>query len=123
MLGHLWDGLVLMLNWGSLLAVLAGLVAGIVVGALPGLTATMAIAILAPFTFFMRPEIGIPFLLAALAVKPFMAFMQKFKRHLHKVEVVAGALLVITGILIFTNSLGQLSYYILDLFPWLAKIG
>lgn len=64
MLGHLWDGLVLMLNWGSLLAVLIGLVAGIVVGALPGLTATMAVAILAPFTFFMRPEIGIPFLLA-----------------------------------------------------------
>ena len=64
MIGHLIDGLMLMLNWASLLAVLVGLVAGIVVGALPGLTATMAVAILAPFTFFMRPEIGIPFLLA-----------------------------------------------------------
>ena len=64
MIGHLYDGLLLMLNWSSLLAVLVGLVAGIIVGALPGLTATMAIAILAPFTFFMRPEVGIPFLLA-----------------------------------------------------------
>ena len=67
--------------------------------------------------------LGIPFLLAALAVKPFMAFMQKFRRHLHKVEIVAGALLVVTGLLIFTNSLGQFSYYILEAFPWLAKFG
>ncbi|WP_298721142.1 cytochrome c biogenesis protein CcdA [uncultured Ferrovibrio sp.] len=67
--------------------------------------------------------LGIPFLLAALAVKPFMTFMQKFRRHLHKVEIVAGALLVVTGILIFTNSLGQFSYYLLEIFPWLANFG
>lgn len=67
--------------------------------------------------------LGIPFLLAALAVKPFMAFLQRFKRHLHKVEIVAGSLLVVTGVLIFTNSLGQFSYYLLEIFPWLAKFG
>ncbi|HEX6959500.1 MAG TPA: cytochrome c biogenesis protein CcdA [Ferrovibrio sp.] len=67
--------------------------------------------------------LGIPFLLAALAVKPFMAFMQRFKRHLHKVEIVAGAMLVVTGVLIFTNSLGQFSSYLLEFFPWLANIG
>ncbi len=67
--------------------------------------------------------LGIPFLLAALAVRPFMRFMQRFRRHLRKVEIGAGALLVLTGILIFTNSLGQFSYFLLDLFPWLATIG
>ncbi len=67
--------------------------------------------------------LGIPFLLAALAVRPFMRFMQRFRRHLRKVEISAGALLVLTGILIFTNSLGQFSYFLLDLFPWLATIG
>jgi cytochrome c-type biogenesis protein len=67
--------------------------------------------------------LGIPFLLAALAVKPFMRFMQRFRRHLRKVEFGAGALLVLTGVLIFTNSLGQFSYFLLDLFPWLATIG
>lgn len=67
--------------------------------------------------------LGIPFLLAALAVKPFMRFMQRFRRHLRKVEIAAGALLVLTGILIFTSSLGQFSYFLLDLFPWLATIG
>lgn len=67
--------------------------------------------------------LGIPFLLAALAVRPFMRFMQRFRRHLRKVEIGAGALLVLTGVLIFTNSLGQFSYFLLDLFPWLATIG
>jgi len=67
--------------------------------------------------------LGIPFLLAALAVKPFMRFMQRFRHHLHKVEIAAGILLVLTGILIFTSSLGQFSYFLLDLFPWLATIG
>jgi putative tricarboxylic transport membrane protein len=39
----------------SLLLALAGVVAGTVIGALPGLTATMAVAVLVPFTFGMEP--------------------------------------------------------------------
>jgi len=42
---------------------LLGLLSGIFVGALPGLTATMAVAVLAPFTFVMDTLIGLPFLL------------------------------------------------------------
>ncbi len=67
--------------------------------------------------------LGIPFLLAALAMKPFMRFMQRFRRHMRKVEIAAGSLLVITGLLIFTNSLGQFSYFLLETFPWFATIG
>lgn len=67
--------------------------------------------------------LGIPFLLAALAIKPFMGFMGRFRRHLHKVEIAVGGLLVLTGILIFTNSLGQFSYFLLETFPWLARFG
>lgn len=39
----------------NLLVALIGVVAGTVIGALPGLTATMAIAVLVPFTFTMQP--------------------------------------------------------------------
>ncbi len=67
--------------------------------------------------------LGIPFLLAALAVQPFMRFMQKFRRHMRKLEIGAGLLLVVTGILIFTSSLGQFSYWLLDTFPFLARFG
>ncbi|MDQ2080522.1 tripartite tricarboxylate transporter permease [Xanthobacteraceae bacterium Astr-EGSB] len=44
-----------------------GTVMGIVVGAIPGLTATMAIALLIPFTFAMDPISGIVMLLAIYA--------------------------------------------------------
>lgn len=63
MLDLLGQGFALILNGPSLLAIVAGLLVGIVVGALPGLSATMAVALLSPFTFFMAPEVGIPFLL------------------------------------------------------------
>jgi len=63
MIENLIAGFAFILNPGSIAAALSGIVCGIVVGALPGLSATMAVAVLAPFTFFMAPEIGIPFLL------------------------------------------------------------
>jgi putative tricarboxylic transport membrane protein len=44
--------------------IILGVILGIVVGAIPGLTATMAIAILLPFSFFLPPLVGIPFLVA-----------------------------------------------------------
>tara|TARA_R110000868_G_scaffold408138_6_gene690503 strand:- start:204 stop:1706 length:1503 start_codon:yes stop_codon:yes gene_type:complete len=56
-------GLEAMANIWSIGAALTGLIAGIIIGALPGLTATMTVAVLTPFTFFMAPLIGLPFLL------------------------------------------------------------
>lgn len=47
-----------------MIALLAGVVLGVVIGALPGLSATMGMAIFAPVTFFMPPVEGISFLLA-----------------------------------------------------------
>jgi putative tricarboxylic transport membrane protein len=40
-----------------------GLFLGIFVGSMPGLTTTMAMAILLPIAFFLEPLIGIPFLI------------------------------------------------------------
>ena len=65
MLEHLAAGFVLILDPVVIGVAVLGLVAGIIVGAMPGLTATMAIAVLAPFTFFMDTLIGLPFLLGA----------------------------------------------------------
>jgi len=67
--------------------------------------------------------LGIPFLAAAFAINPFLQFMRRFRRHLHKVEIGAGLLLVATGVLIFSNNLGQLGYYLLEAFPALGRIG
>lgn len=62
-LEHLVEGARLVATWQTFAAAVAGLIAGIIVGALPGLTATMAVAVLTPFTFFIDAVIGIPFLL------------------------------------------------------------
>lgn len=43
----------------SLILALCGVVAGTVIGALPGLSATMAVAVLVPFTFPMEPAMGL----------------------------------------------------------------
>lgn len=63
MLEDLYQGLLFVADARSVGAALFGLAAGIMIGALPGLTATMAVAVLTPFTFFMDAVIGIPFLL------------------------------------------------------------
>ena len=67
--------------------------------------------------------IGVPFLIAALAVKPFMSFMARFKRHLHKVEVAIGILLVITGVAILTGSLANVAQWLLETFPAFYSVG
>ena len=67
--------------------------------------------------------LGIPFLIAACAINPFLRFLRRFRRHLHKVEVGAGLLLVLTGALIFTGGLGQIGNYFLDAFPFLLELG
>ncbi len=67
--------------------------------------------------------LGIPFMIAALGVEAFMKFLGRFRRHLRKVEMVAGSLLVVTGILIFTESLQLLSYWLLEAVPIFNKIG
>ena len=67
--------------------------------------------------------LGIPFILAALAFKPFMGFLQRFRRHLGTVEKVMGGMLVLTGIMFITGSMGIVAQWILETFPALSTIG
>jgi len=67
--------------------------------------------------------LGMPFILAALGVRSFLAFSARFRKHMHKVEIAAGVLLVITGGLIFFGSLETLAYWLIDLFPALGRLG
>ncbi len=67
--------------------------------------------------------LGIPFLLAAFAVRPFLGFLKRFRRHLGMVERVMGGLLVVTGILFLTGSMSTIAYWLLELFPGFTSIG
>jgi cytochrome c-type biogenesis protein len=67
--------------------------------------------------------LGVPFLLAALAIKPFAEFLVRFRRHIAQVERVMGGLLVLTGVAFLTGFVSQASFWLLDAFPVLGKIG
>ncbi|MCP5117316.1 MAG: hypothetical protein GY953_41360, partial [bacterium] len=56
-------GLLAILQWDVLLFLLVGVILGAVFGALPGLTATMGVAVLTPLTFWVSAEKGLAMLL------------------------------------------------------------
>ncbi len=67
--------------------------------------------------------LGVPFLLAGIAIGPFLSFFTRFKRNLGLVEKIVGALLVITGLLFLTGNFTRLSYWFLETFPVLGQLG
>ncbi|HLM54859.1 MAG TPA: cytochrome c biogenesis protein CcdA [Pyrinomonadaceae bacterium] len=58
---------------------------------------------------FYAAGLAVPFLLTGLVLNQFLGFYSKFKRHLHKVEVVSGVLLIVIGLMISFNILTKLS--------------
>jgi cytochrome c-type biogenesis protein len=67
--------------------------------------------------------LGVPFVLAALAIEPFAAMLARFKHHLHRVEQAMGGLLVLTGVAFLTGSISWVSFWLLETFPALGRIG
>ena len=67
--------------------------------------------------------LGIPFLLAAAGVGTFLSFMGRFRKHLRKVEQLAGVLLIVSGIMFITGGMQSMSYWLLEHFPWLLSLG
>ncbi len=63
MLESLIDGAFLLLRWDTFGIMALGLFLGMFVGALPGFTTVMAMALVLPISFFMHPLVGIPFLI------------------------------------------------------------
>ena len=58
---------------------------------------------------FYSAGLSIPFLLTAVGIGRFLTFYQRFRKHLHTVEVFSGVLLLAIGGLVFVNGLARLS--------------
>lgn len=67
--------------------------------------------------------LGVPFLLAGIAIGPFLTFFSSFRRHLGIVERVMGVLLILTGLLFLTGQFTRISYWFLETFPILQSFG
>jgi cytochrome c-type biogenesis protein len=67
--------------------------------------------------------LGIPFLLAAFIAGPFISWMARMRRHMRKVEIATGGLLVATGLLFVTSSFEIIGFWLIEQFPVLGRIG
>jgi cytochrome c-type biogenesis protein len=67
--------------------------------------------------------LGIPFLAAAFAIRGFLGFAKRIRRHMGKIEMAAGLLLAATGLLMALGSFETIAITLLNMFPFLAKLG
>jgi cytochrome c-type biogenesis protein len=67
--------------------------------------------------------LGIPFLGAAFALERFTGLMKRFRGRMILVEKTTGALLVLTGIAFLTGAMTEASFWLLENFPGLARLG
>jgi len=52
---------------------------------------------------FYSAGLAVPFLLTGLGINQFLSFYKNFRRHLHKVEVVSGVVLILVGLLVMSG--------------------
>lgn len=67
--------------------------------------------------------LGIPFILAAIFITRSVALMKRLKPYMGIVEKCMGALLLLVGLALFFGAFSRFSYWILELFPFMAQIG
>ena len=67
--------------------------------------------------------LAIPFVLSGYLMQRFLLFSKSFQKNINLVLKIGGTTLLITGVLILTNKLQILGYYILNIFPFLQNFG
>tara|TARA_B100001996_G_scaffold235541_1_gene181875 strand:+ start:402 stop:1109 length:708 start_codon:yes stop_codon:yes gene_type:complete len=72
---------------------------------------------------FYSLGLAIPFVLSGFLIQKFLLFSKNFKKNINLVLKLGGIVLLITGLLILTNQLQILGYYILNIFPFLQNFG
>jgi cytochrome c-type biogenesis protein len=66
--------------------------------------------------------LGLPFLLSALALGPFLTFFKRYRPFIPVVERAAGLVLVVVGVLVYTNYYVVLNGWAISLTPeWLLR--
>ncbi len=67
--------------------------------------------------------LGLPFILSAVFIQRAMGVMNRFKKHMRKVEIAMGVMLVFVGAMLVTGAFSRFSYWLLETFPALASVG
>jgi len=72
---------------------------------------------------FYSLGLALPFILSGYLIQKFLIFSKNFKKNINLVSKIGGLILLVTGILILTNQLQALGYYIINIFPFLQNFG
>ncbi len=72
---------------------------------------------------FYSLGLAIPFILAGYLTQRFLIFSKNFKNNIQLISKVGGIILLITGILILTNQLQIIGFYIIKIFPFMQNFG
>ena len=72
---------------------------------------------------FYSLGLAIPFVLSGFLIQKFLIFSKNFKKNINLISKIGGIILLITGILILTNQLQTIGFYILEFFPFMQKFG
>ena len=73
--------------------------------------------------FFYSLGLAIPFVLSGYLIQRFMIFSKNLKSKINIISKIGGGLLLATGILMITNHLQALGFYLLKYIPFLQNIG
>ncbi len=72
---------------------------------------------------FYSLGLAIPFVLSGYLIQRFLLFSKNFKRNINLISKIGGFILLITGILILTNKLQAIGFYIIKIFPFMQNFG
>ncbi|WP_440926205.1 cytochrome c biogenesis CcdA family protein [Candidatus Pelagibacter sp.] len=67
--------------------------------------------------------LAIPFVLSGYLIQKFLLFSKNFRKNIDLISKIGGIILLITGILILTNQLQAIGFYIIETFPFMQKFG
>jgi len=67
--------------------------------------------------------LAIPFVLSGYLIQRFLLFSKNFKKNINLISKIGGITLLITGVLILTNQLQAIGFYIIEIFPFMQKFG
>ena len=72
---------------------------------------------------FYSLGLALPFILSGYLIQRFLLLSKNFKKNINLISKIGGITLLITGILILTNQLQVLGFYIIEIFPFMQKFG
>ena len=72
---------------------------------------------------FYSLGLAIPFVLSGYLIQKFLIFSKNMRQYINIISKVGGAILLVTGILIITNKLQAIGFYLIEIFPFMQNFG